>query len=136
MQNLNNKINNFFSNIDALASLIFRLGIGVAFIIHGINKFPLPPQALIEYFDLSPALATFVALSELSAGFILIVSGFIKNPFGNLLTRLAGFTIVIMMVNIFAIAHPDWFITKKLFTSEQIFLLIGGVYFLIKGNRT
>ena len=25
---------------------------------------------------------------------------------------------------------------KKLFTSEQIFLLIGGVYFLIKGNRT
>ena len=136
MHNLNNKINNFFSNIDALASLIFRLGIGVAFIIHGINKFPLPPQALIEYFDLSPALATFVALSELSAGFILIVSGFIKNPFGNLLTRLAGFTIVIMMVNIFAIAHPDWFITKKLFTSEQIFLLIGGVYFLIKGNRT
>ncbi|MDC0043968.1 DoxX family protein [Candidatus Pelagibacter sp.] len=136
MQNLNNKINNFFSNIDALASLIFRLGIGVAFIIHGINKFPLPPQALIEYFDLSPALATFVALSELSAGFILIAGGFIKNPFGNLLTRLAGFTIVIMMVNIFAIAHPDWFITKKLFTSEQIFLLIGGVYFLIKGNRT
>ena len=136
MQNLNNKINNFFSNIDALASLIFRLGIGVAFIIHGINKFPLPPQALIEYFDLSPALATFVALSELSAGFILIVSGFIKNPFGNLLTRLAGFTIIIMMVNIFAIAHPDWFITKKLFTSEQIFLLIGGIYFLIKGNRT
>ena len=136
MQNLNNKINNFFSNIDALASLIFRLGIGVAFIIHGINKFPLPPQALIEYFDLSPALATFVALSELSAGFILIVGGFIKNPFGNLLTRLAGFTIVIMMVNIFAIAHPDWFITKKLFTSEQIFLLIGGVYFLIKGNQT
>ena len=135
MHNLNNKINNFFSNIDALASLIFRLGIGVAFIIHGINKFPLPPQALIEYFDLSPALATFVALSELSAGFILIVSGFIKNPFGNLLTRLAGFTIIIMMVNIFAIAHPDWFITKKLFTSEQIFLLIGGVYFLIKGNR-
>ena len=136
MKNLNNKINNFFSNIDALASLIFRLGIGVAFIIHGINKFPLPPQALIEYFDLSPALATFVALSELSAGFILIVGGFIKNPFGNLLTRLAGFTIVIMMVNIFAIAHPDWFITKKLFTSEQIFLLIGGVYFLIKGNQT
>jgi len=40
------------------------------------------------------------------------------------------------MISIFAIAHPDWFITKKLFTSEQIFLLIGGVYFLIKGNRT
>jgi uncharacterized membrane protein YphA (DoxX/SURF4 family) len=136
MQNLNDKINNFFSNIDALASLIFRFGIGISFIIHGLGKFPLPPQGLIEYFDLSPALASFVALSELAAGLILIIGGFIKNPFGNLMTRAAAFVIVIMMINIFAIAHQDWFITTKLFTSEQIFLLIGGIYFLIKGNRT
>ena len=136
MQNLNNKVNNFFLNIDALASLFFRFGIGIAFIIHGLSKLPLPPQGLIDYFDLSPALASLVALSELLAGLILIIGGFIKNPFGNLLTRVAGLMIVIMMINIFAIAHPDWFITKKLFTSEQIFLLIGGVYFLIKGNRT
>ena len=118
-----------------MASLVFRIGLGIAFIIHGWNKFPLPPQGLIEYFDLSPALASFVALSELSAGFIIILGGFIKNPFGNILTRFAGFMIIIMMVSIFAIAHQDWFITKKLFTSEQIFLLIGGIYFLIKGNR-
>ena len=136
MQNLNTKVNNFFSNIDGLAPLFFRLGLGIAFIIHGLGKFPLPPQGLIEYFDLSPALASLVALSELSAGLILIIGVFIKNHFGNLLTRLAGLMIVIMMINIFAIAHPDWLITKKLFTSEQIFLLIGGVYFLIKGNRT
>ena len=136
MQNLNNKINNFFSNIEALASLIFRFGIGIAFIIHGLGKFPLPPQGLIEYFNLSPALASFVALSELAAGLILIIGGFIKNPFGNLMTRAAALMIVIMMINIFAIAHQDWFITTKLFTSEQIFLLIGGIYFLIKGNRT
>jgi uncharacterized membrane protein YphA (DoxX/SURF4 family) len=136
MQNLNTKVNNFFSNIDGLAPLFFRLGLGIAFIIHGLGKFPLPPQGLIEYFDLSPALASLVALSELSAGLILIISGFIKNPFGNLLTRVAGLMIIIMMINILAIAHPDWFITTKLFTSEQIFLLIGGIYFLIKGNRT
>ena len=135
MKNLINKINSFFLNVEALASLVFRIGLGIAFIIHGWNKFPLPPQGLIEYFDLSPALASFVALSELSAGFIIILGGFIKNPFGNILTRFAGFMIIIMMVSIFAIAHQDWFITKKLFTSEQIFLLIGGIYFLIKGNR-
>ena len=136
MQNLNNKVNSFFSNIDALAPLIFRFGIGIAFIIHGAKKFPLPPQGLIEYFGLSSTLASIVAISELLSGLVLIISGFIKNPFGNLMTRLAGLMIVIMMINIFAIAHPDWFITKKLFTSEQIFLLIGGIYFLIKGNRT
>ena len=101
MQTLNTKLNNFFSNIDALASLIFRFGIGIAFIIHGLGKFPLPPQGLIEYFDLSPALASFVALSELAAGLILIIGGFIKNPFGNLITRAAAFVIIIMMINIF-----------------------------------
>lgn len=131
-----NKLENFLSNFDALASHLFRFSIAIAFIIHGLNKFPLPPESLIEYFDLSPALASFVALSELSSGFILIIGGFIKNPYGNFLTRLAGFIIVIMMINIFAIAHQDWFINTKLFTSAQIFLFIGGVYFLIKGNKT
>jgi uncharacterized membrane protein YphA (DoxX/SURF4 family) len=134
MQNLNNKVNSFFSNIDALASLIFRFGIGIAFIIHGVNKFPLPPQGLIEYFGLSPAIASTVALSELLSGLVLIISGFIKNPLGNLLTRLSGLNIAILMISILVFAHKDWFITAKLFTSEQIFLLIGGIYFLIKGN--
>ena len=136
MENLNNKINSFFLNIDALASLIFRFGIGIAFIIHGMNKFPLPPQGLIEYFGLSPMLASTVALSELLTGLILIISGFIKNPLGNILTRLSGLNITVLMITILVFAHKDWFITTKLFTSEQIFLLIGGIYFLIKGNRT
>ena len=131
-----NKLENFLSNFEALASHLFRFSIAIAFIIHGLNKFPLPPESLIEYFDLSPVLASFVALSELSSGLMLIIGGFIRNPYGNVLTRLAGFIIVIMMINIFAIAHQDWFINTKLFTSAQIFLFIGGVYFLIKGNKT
>ena len=129
-------VNDFLKNFEALASLFLRLGISIAFIIHGWNKFPLPPQGLIEYFDLSPFLASFVALSEVFVGIILIIGGFIKNPYGNFITRFAGLTIIIIMVNIFVIAHQDWFITKKLFTSEQIFLLIGGIYFLLKGNNT
>ena len=130
------KINSFFDNFEALATLFLRFGIGIAFIIHGYGKFPLPPEGLIDYYDLNPIIASSVALSELSSGIILIFSGFIKNPIGNILTRLVGLNIVILMVCIFAIAHQDWFITKRLFTSSQIFLLIGGLFFLIKGNRT
>ena len=129
------KINIALLNFEAIASLLLRFGVGIAFIIHGLNKFPLPPQGLIEYFDLSPALASFVAVSEVSVGVALIIGGFIKNPIGNTLTRLAGLNIVILMVCIFAIAHRDWFITKQLFTSIQTFLLIGGLYFLFKGNK-
>ena len=129
------KLKNFLLNFEALASLLLRFGIGIAFIIHGYAKFPLPPAGLVEYFGFSAALASFVALSELLSGIILIVSGFLRNPIGDILTRFAGLVIVIIMTNIFIIAHPDWFITQKLFTSEQIFLFIGGFYFLIKGNK-
>ena len=127
--------NNFFSNFEALGSLLFRLGVGIAFIIYGLGKFPLPPEGLTEYFGLSPFLASLVAISELSTGIVLIIAHFVKNPIGHTLTRLAGLNIVILMVCIFAVAHRDWFITKQLFTSIQTFLLIGGLYFLVKGNK-
>jgi hypothetical protein len=39
------------------------------------------------------------------------------------------------MIGAFYIAHADWFITTKLFTSEQIFLLAIGLFFAIKGNN-
>ena len=75
MKNLDNKINNILGGLDFLAPWLIRLGLGIAFIIHGYNKFPLPPQGLINYFGFSPALATFVALSEVFAGIIIIVGG-------------------------------------------------------------
>ena len=37
------KLKNFLLNFEALASLLLRFGIGIAFIIHGYAKFPLPP---------------------------------------------------------------------------------------------
>ena len=129
------KFNNFFSNFESLGSLFLRLAVGVAFIIYGIGKFPLPPEGLVEYFGLPPLLASVVAISEVSSGIILIIAHFIKNPIGDTLTRLVGLYIVVLMVCIFAVAHRDWFITKQLFTSIQIFLLIGGFYFLVKGNK-
>ena len=103
MNHLFTKINNTLLNFEALASHLLRFGIGLAFMIHGLNKFPLPPEALIEYFDLSPFLATAVAISELSAGILLIVGGFIKNSYGNILTRVAGLIIVILMINILCV---------------------------------
>ena len=129
------KLKNFLLNFEALASLLLRFGIGIAFIIHGYAKFPLPPAGLIEYFGLSPLLSSAVAISEVGSGILLIISGFIKGPIGNFLTRLSAFTITIIMINVFAIGHPDWFFTTKLFTSEQIFLFLISLYFVIKGNN-
>ena len=135
MSNFFIKFNNFFLNFEAVGSLLFRLAVGIAFILYGLGKFPLPPEGLVEYFNLPPFLASIVAISEVSSGIVLIAANFIKNPFGNTLTRLAGLNIMILMVCIFAVAHRDWFITKQLFTSVQIFLFIGGLFFLVKGNK-
>jgi len=135
MKNLDDKINNILGGLDFLAPWLIRLGLGIAFIIHGYNKFPLPPQGLINYFGFSPALATFVALSEVFAGIIIIVGGLLNNSLGNLITRLGGLMVVVVMIFAFSIAHQEWFITVKLFTSEQIFLFLIGLYFLLKGNK-
>jgi|TARA_B100000768_G_scaffold164603_1_gene166588 putative oxidoreductase len=135
MKNLDNKINNILGGIDFLAPWVIRLGLGIAFIIHGYNKFPLPPQGLINYFGFSPALASFVALSEVFAGLIIIAGGLISNSLGNLITRLGGLMVVVIMIFAFSIAHQEWFITVKLFTSEQIFLFLIGLFFMIKGNK-
>ena len=140
MKNLNNKINNFFSNIDALASLIFRFGIGIAFIIHGLNKFPLPPEKMVTWFEsmgyMYPEIVTsLVALGEVGAGAGIIFGGLLNNHVGNLITRLSGGAVGVIMLGAIFIAHSDWLVTKKLFMSEQIFLFLIGLYFAIKGNK-
>lgn len=135
MKSIDNILNAIMSNFYHLAPWLLRLGLGTSFVFHGLSKFPLPPQKLIDYFGFSSELASFVAISELGAGILLLLGGFLKGHVGNLVTRFAAGVIVIVMIFAFAIAHSDWFITPKLFMSEQIFLIIIGLYFFIRGNN-
>ena len=135
MKSIDNIMNAILSHFYHISPWLLRLGLGISFIFHGLGKFPLPPQKLIDYFGFSPELASFVAISELGAGILLIFGGFLKGHVGNLVTRFAAGVIVIVMTFAFILAHSDWFITPKLFMSEQIFLMIIGLYFFIKGNN-
>ena len=78
MKKLDEIINSTLDKINFLAPWLIRLGLGVAFSIHGYGKFPLPPEGLSDF--LGPSLASFVAISELGAGIVLIIGGFIKKP--------------------------------------------------------
>ena len=135
MKSIDNIMNAIMSHFYHLSPWLLRLGLGISFVFHGLGKFPLPPQKLIDYFGFSPELASFVAISELGAGILLILGGFLKGHVGNLVTRFSAVIIVIVMTFAFTLAHSDWFITPKLFMSEQIFLMIIGLYFFIKGNN-
>tara|TARA_B100000767_G_C19680501_1_gene499353 strand:- start:609 stop:1016 length:408 start_codon:yes stop_codon:yes gene_type:complete len=135
MECLNRKIDQLFNNFIFVTPWLLRIGLGVSFIFHGYGKFPLPPQKLIDYFGFSETLASFVAISELVAGILLIIGGFIRNHLGSLITRFGALLIVIIMLFALGLAHQDWLITPKLFMSEQIFLLLIGLYFLIRANK-
>ena len=90
MKSIDNILNAIMGNFYHLTPWLLRLGLGISFIFHGLNKFPLPPQKLIDYFGFSAELASFVAISELGAGILLILGGFLKGYVGNLVTRFAA----------------------------------------------
>ena len=136
---------------DCICNTLLALGLEVSFTLHGIGKFPLPPERMVDWFAgmgyKNPELVTsLVAIGEVAAGVGIIVGGLlyllnliVKNRaffiIGDILTRLSALGVVIIMIGAILIAHSDWLITQKLFMSEQIFLLILGFYFTLKGNN-
>ena len=140
MSKLNNALDSMAKPFSGIAPWLLRLSLGISFFLHGYGKFPLPPQKMVVWFEskgiIWPELITsLVALGEVIAGIGIVLGGLLFNQLGNLITRLSGGAVVVIMIGAFAIAHPDWFFTKDLFMSEQIFLFIIGLYFAIKGNN-
>ena len=49
LKKIDNLFEIIFKNFYFSAHFILRFGLGVSFIIHGLSKFPLPPQNLMNY---------------------------------------------------------------------------------------
>ena len=140
MKNLDNILESIAKPLMPITPWLLRLGLGTSFILHGIGKFPLPPERMVTWFEsmgyMYPEIVTsMVAVGEVAAGAGIILGGLVSGHFGNLITRLSGGAVVIIMIGAILIAHSDWLITKKLFMSEQIFLLLLGLFFAIIGNN-
>lgn len=137
----------FNSYLEAIAKPLYpitpwllRLSLGTSFILHGIGKFPLPPEKMVTWFEsmgyMYPEIVTtMVAVGEVAAGAGIIIGGLFSNSFGNVITRLSGGAVGVIMIGAILIAHSDWLVTQKLFMSEQIFIFALGLYFAIKGNN-
>ena len=140
MKKLNNLLESIAKPLAPISPWLLRLGLGTSFILHGIGKFPLPPERMVTWFEsmgyMNPEIITsLVALGEVGAGAGIIFGGLMRGNAGNLITRLSGGAVVVIMIGAILIAHSDWLVTKKLFMSEQIFLFLLGGYFAIKGNK-
>ena len=145
------QINNFFDRIasplNGLANWLLRLGLGIAFFLHGYGKLPIS-EGFVGWLGskgvpIAETAAYMVAWGEMLAGIGIILGGLIASraeQAGHLITRLSGGAVLFIMIWAMIIAHSNWGIFfgergSVLFASEQLFLILVGTYFAIKGNK-
>ena len=148
MEKINNLLDTITEPFTFIANFIVRIGLGISFFLHGFGKLPIN-QGFIDFLSskgvpLSNIFAYLVAWGEILAELGIILGGLLiklSPSIANIITKISGLTIVIIMINALLIAHSNWsiFIGERgsiLFASEQLFLLILGFFFFIRGNRT
>ena len=109
MSKLNNALDSMAKPFSGIAPWLLRLSLGTSFFLHGYGKFPLPPQKMVVWFEskgiIWPELITsLVALGEVIAGIGIVLGGLLFNQLGNLITRLSGGAVVVIMIGAFVIA--------------------------------
>ena len=147
MQKINNLLETLATPFRPIAHWILRLGLGISFFLHGYGKVPIS-EGFIGWLASkglsgAPVIAPLVAWGEILAGLGIIIGGLIASRMeilGSIITRTSGGAIVIIMIGALLIAHSDWsiFVGERgsvLFASEQLFLLLLGAYFAIRGNE-
>ena len=130
MNKLDLLLNKFFDNFEFLGVIVLKALLGIAFVLYGSQKFPLPADGLISM-GFTPGSATIIPLIEVGAGLGMLLSIFIKGVFKRLLTRISSLVIFSFMISAIFIAHQDWLVNAKLFKSVQIFLLGISFYFIV-----
>ena len=146
MEKLNNLLERVASPLKAYANYLLRIGLGLSFFLHGYGKLPIN-EGFVGWltskgFSSASLIAPLLAWGEILSGLGILLGGLIGTKavvLGNVVTRLSGGAIGVIMIGAIIIAHSDWGIFtgergSVLFASEQLFLLLLGIYFAIKGN--
>ena len=138
METLNNFLEKLARPLSGTADWLIRLGLGISFFLHGFGKLPLDESGWLAS-NIGYPTALMLAWGEVLAGLGIILGGLLSGIIGNLLTRISGGAIGVIMIGAILIAHSNWGIFfgegRTLFASEQLFLLLLGIYFAIKGNQ-
>jgi len=150
MKKINTRLDVITNPLNIIVPWLLRIALGVAFFLHGYKKLPAPymmeeQHRMVTCFEsiFIPAPELFVSIVifiEIFGGIGIILGGLIgifAKQIGHLITRLTAFFLILLMINVFYIGHPDWFVWPpiKLLTSEQLFLFVLSLYFFIKGNN-
>ena len=147
MEKFNNLLNRLTQPFTNIITIVVQFCLGISFFLHGYGKLPMS-EGFIGFLaskgvPFSSISAYAVAWSEILAGIGIIAGAIIaikSSILGNLITKLSSLVIVIVIINALFIGHSHWsiFIGERgavLFASEQLFLLVLGLFFLVKGNN-
>ena len=147
MNKLNDLLEKLARPLKEYSSCLLRIGLGVSFFLHGYGKVPIQ-QGFIDWLaskglPFAELTAFLVAWGEMLAGIGILIGGLIglSSPVvGNIITRLSGGAVMVIMIGALLLAHSNWgiFFGERgsiLFASEQLFLLLLGTYFAIRGNN-
>ncbi|MEM0922178.1 MAG: hypothetical protein AAGI13_03990 [Pseudomonadota bacterium] len=105
-----------------------------AFIMHqGFLKAPISVDEAAS-FGVPVLLWVAAALGELAAGLALIAGGFLQTRLGDLITRVGGATLALIVASVVVVVY--WAPPMDLFLGNQfhLLLLVGGLYFALRGN--
>ncbi|MBF9028988.1 DoxX family membrane protein [Rhodobacterales bacterium HKCCE3408] len=111
------------------AHWLVRLPLAAVFLYHGITKFP-ALAAGAEFMGLPLAIWTLVAIGEVLAGAALIGGGLLRTNLGDVVTRLGGIGVAIIMVGAIYLVHLGPWSGMEF----QVLLLGAGLYFAARGN--
>ena len=114
---------------------LLRIPLIIVFLQQGLSKIPVS-SADADSFGLPILIWFFVAWGEVLAGIGIALGGlFEKKWFGDFTTRLAGFVVTNIMLGVILIGEPESFLDVLLYDQYHVMLLVGGLFFTLRGNR-
>ncbi len=120
-------IMDFLKNLSPHVHWGLRLSLAATFLFHGASKIPVEGPMM----GMPVAVIWILALAEVAAGVMLIAGAFGKE----ILTRLGGLIVVVVMVGAIAMVHAkNGFNVMNGGMEFQLLMLVSGLYLAAKGN--
>ncbi|MEM9716561.1 MAG: hypothetical protein AAF826_08595 [Pseudomonadota bacterium] len=116
------------------AHWLIRLPLAAIIINQAVMKFPLT-AADADSWGLPFWMWALSAFAELGAGIALIAGGLRRNAVGDVLTRLAGLAIAGVVIGVLYVVYWAPLLDLWLANQFHILLLVGGLYFALRGNH-
>ena len=118
---------------------LLRFPLIIVFIQQGFSKLPID-QAAADIYSLPLIVWVMAAWGEIFSGFGLLFGGILNGSdlfswLGDLVTRVSGLVILIIMIGVINTTEPESIIDIFFYDQFHSMLLLGGLFFTLRGNR-